>query len=114
MSHWVYLNDESGPVTVDSHSDGGTYALGGTSEASLNITYNYAADMWRTLGEGGVRSLHGKRAGEVLGVLAAAVAMVGTDRDDNYWAATPGNAGYALSILLGWARQYPDATFEVS
>ena len=30
----------------------------------------------------------------------------------DYWAATPGNAGKALNILLKWAKQFPDATFK--
>lgn len=114
MSHWVYLNDKNGPVQVDRHSEGGTYVYGGIAQAELNITYNYAKDMWRTLGEGGVASLHGKRAGDVIEILAAAVETLGTEQDQDYWAATPGNAGYALSILLGWARRYPEAVFEVS
>ena len=29
-----------------------------------------------------------------------------------YWASTEGNAGYALSILLGWARMHPDAIWS--
>ena len=28
-----------------------------------------------------------------------------------YWKPTPGNAGYALNILLGWAREHPDAVW---
>src|SRR4029077_6146288 len=40
--------------------------------------------------------------------------QVGTERDDDYWAPTDGNAGYAASILLGWAKQHPEATWRVS
>lgn len=114
MSHWVYLNDATGPVTIERHEDGGTYVRGGTTEASINITYNYSEFMWSTLGEGGLRSLHEKRAGDVIEILASAVETLGTDRSADYWTATAGNAGYALAILLTWARQHPEAVFEVS
>ena len=30
----------------------------------------------------------------------------------SYWMSTPGNAGYALSILLSWAKQHPEATWK--
>lgn len=30
-----------------------------------------------------------------------------------YWLATPGNAGYVLSVLLSWAEELKDAVWEV-
>ena len=114
MSWWVSLNDENGsPVTVDSFEDGGTYALGGSSEADLNITYNYSPHYYRHLDEDeGLMWLRGKKAADTIERLETAIAALGTERDKDYWKATPGNAGYALSILLKWARQYPDAVFR--
>ena len=113
MSHWVRLNDANGDcVKVERHSEGGTYAVGGIDHAELNVTYNYAADIHRHI-KGGVRSLNGGRAGDWVKPLRAAVAALGTDRDEDYWAPTEGNAGYALSILLSWAEVHPDAIFEV-
>jgi len=43
--------------------------------------------------------------------LQKAISLLGTERDPDYWKATEGNAGYALSILLGWARLHPTAKF---
>jgi hypothetical protein len=117
MSHWVYLRKDGGmPVDVPRHEEGGTYALGGMDTAELNVTYNYSevyAVIWD--GKGLREMLDGQRAGDVASVLEQAVEKLGTRQyTRDYWAPTPGNAGYALSILLGWARENPDAIFEVS
>lgn len=134
MSWWVYLRDHAAkptcdfgadsphacpvpcypPVDVERHAEGGTYALGGTSDAELNVTYNYGGHFTRALGGGFKDVLDDKRAGDVIPLLEGAVAMLGTERDGDYWNNTPGNAGHALSILLAWARQRPDAIFAVS
>ncbi|KKK53646.1 hypothetical protein LCGC14_3092730, partial [marine sediment metagenome] len=58
--------------------------------------------------------LDGKRASDVTTALEHAVRYLGTARSGDYWAATQGNAGYALNILLGWAKEYPEAVFKVS
>lgn len=114
MSHDVSLLGADGSVvSVDRHADGGTYVIGGTTDAEINITYNYGQHIWPLI-DGGIKGLHGKRAGDCIDDLTRAVAALGVERDRDYWAATPGNAGYALSILLRWARQHPDATFDVS
>lgn len=107
MSYDITLSDENGVVPVERHFDGGTRALGGTPYADLNVTFNYRKHFDFNL-------LHEAIASDVEPIMADAVATLGTERDEDYWAPTPGNTGYALSILLGWARQHPDATFEVS
>ena len=126
MSYWVSLKDENrNNVIVDSHSEGGTYAIGGINDADLNVTYNYSGDFVRAwpedldkrkkAGDGLLgKMLHGRKAGDVIELLEKAVEKLGTDRHPDYWAPTPGNAGYALSILLTWARQHPNAVFHVS
>jgi hypothetical protein len=116
MSWWVSLNDEKGdPLSVDSHSEGGTYVLGGTHEASLNITYNYSEYYYKWINkEFGLRWLDGQRAWETINALAVAVENLGAKRDDDYWAATEGNAGYAASILLAWAKQHHDGIWRVN
>ena len=101
------------PVEVESHTEGGTYALGGTDRAELNITYNYSKYFYRELdAEKGLRWLYGQTGEAVIPRLEKAIAALGTKQDTNYWADTPGNAGYALSILLKWAKQHPDAVFD--
>lgn len=43
MSWDIYLDQDGGTVEVERHEEGGTFALGGTTRAELNITYNYGA-----------------------------------------------------------------------
>lgn len=116
MSWWVYLNGKDGePVEVENHAEGGTYAIGGVPKAELNVTYNYSHHIKHATGwEDSLWDLDGKTAEEVVGTLRDAVDQLGTEQADDYWNDTPGNAGHALSILLEWAEEYPEATFEVS
>jgi len=115
MGYDVDLVQDGQLVEVESFTDGGTYAIGGSTDASLNITYNYSPRYREVMDGQGLREfLHGKRAADVMPGLEMAVRALGTECSDDYWAPTPGNAGHALNVLLGWARQYPDAVFEVS
>jgi hypothetical protein len=107
MSYWVYLNGAGGPVPVERHEEGGTYAIGGIGTAELNVTYNYARFF-------DFRALDGKRAADTVEHIGMAVQTLGVDRDPDYWKPTPGNAGHALAILLRWAEQHPDAVWEVN
>ena len=135
MSYYVALVDDSREanpysswphpvVDVTTHQEGGVIAIGGSSEAAMHVTYNYSSEFCRawtlaggsfdgegdgTLGE----MIGGKRAADVIEALTKAVEILGAERDPYYWAPTAGNAGYALSVLLGWALQHPNATFEV-
>lgn len=114
MSWWVSLEDENGePVTVVAHQEGGTWALGGTTGARLDITHNYSPFYREHLNAEGLRWLDGKRAGDVAEALDAAIKKLGTEQADNYWDSTPGNAGHALFVLSCWAARYPDAIFRV-
>lgn len=111
----VELKKDGELVQVDNHSEGGTHVLGGTTDAELNVTYNYSGHFFREFHSGlGLRWLNGKKAVDCVSRLESAVKALGVERDSDYWADTPGNAGYALSILLDWAKQHPDAVFEVS
>jgi hypothetical protein len=113
MSWNVSLEKEAGkPVEVQRHSEGGTYVVGGTIDAELSVTYNYSVHFREGL-DGGLPALHGRTGAETVDELRKAVAHIGTQRSTNYWDATPGNAGYALSILYEWARQHPDAVWCV-
>lgn len=121
MSYWVYLIGEDGKrVIVPNHSSGGIQLLSvcgttvmGNSKAELSVTYNYSK-IYRKYFKDSLYSLNGKTGKEVTDDLTCAVALLGKDRDSDYWKATEGNAGYALSILLGWAKLYPNATFTVN
>jgi hypothetical protein len=117
MSYWVYLVDENGPVELYPHyNEGGTFKIDGYDRAELNITYNYSAQ-YELLGFSIIRDLHDRKARDVVHKMADVVMALGITRDPDpmgYWKPTPGNAGYALNILLMWAIQYPDAIFQVS
>lgn len=114
MSFWVYLKDNNVVVSVDPHEEGGTFCMGGCGEAELNITYNYSPHYYKELNkEKGLRWLDGKKAKECIPAIERAVYALGVERDGDYWKPTAGNAGYALAILLRWARVNPDAVFDV-
>ena len=112
---------------VASHSEGGTYVAGGSGEAELNITYNYSWFYYMLLDKKeGLRWLNGKTATDTIERLEKAVDKLGIVKyeatrkvngrhilETDYWAPTPGNAGYALNILLGWAKKHPAAVWEV-
>ena len=102
-------------VSVKNHSEGGTYVMDGSAEADLNVTYNYGGEFRKAWdGVGIEEALDGKRASDVIYALRHGVKVLGTERSEDYWETTPGNAGHALSILLGWAEQHPEARFKVS
>jgi hypothetical protein len=109
----LYKKGTKLPVIVDCHLEGGTYVLGGTTEAELNITYNYSKYYYQCLDEKkGIRWLYGKTGAETIDRLQQAINILGTIRDNNYWLPTPGNAGRALQTLLLWAKQNPKAIWD--
>lgn len=74
----------------------GTYALGGTREAHLNVTYNYSRHIELVLGEEGIRSVYGMTGAASLPVLRSAAAHLSDDVDPDYWVSKEGNAKRAL------------------
>jgi uncharacterized protein with von Willebrand factor type A (vWA) domain len=105
-------------VEVADHTEGGIIMLGGNPRAEMSVTYNYGQlfrEAWpEPLSQRSclVVMLDGRTAAETIPHLEAAVRQLGTVQDSDYWAATPGNAGHALSVLLAWARQHPAATWS--
>lgn len=92
---------------------GGTYAIGGTTDASLNITYNYAKHYYRVIcPEKGIRSLYGISGAESIPILKAAIAQLVDDINPDYWKATEGNAKRALTHLLALAQLRPDGVWD--
>jgi hypothetical protein len=113
MSYDVTLG-KTKPVKVSRHCNGGTYPLGGTTKARLNITYNYGEHYRRWINKTwSLHWLHHKTAKDTIKQLEFAVHNLGTNRSYRYWDDTPGNAGYALSILLSWAKEHPRAKWVV-
>lgn len=132
MSYDISLLD---PVTrtvleldAPHHMRGGTYMVGGTTEASLNVTYNYARHYERVFGgeqptsrfdrifggteKSGIRSIYGLTGAESIPVLNAAIAKLGDDMAEDYWAPTEGNAKAALIQLRALATMRPDGVWD--
>lgn len=116
MSYDINLCD---PVTrdvllLDDPHDmrGGTYAMGGTREAHLNVTYNYAEHYKRVLSEKGIRTIYGMTGAESIPVLQRAADQLGDDATGNYWDDTEGNAKRALYKLIALAKLRPDGVWD--
>ena len=114
MSYSVSMKNEDGSICqVPSHTEGGNIVLGGTTDANMNITYNYSWFYYRCLDKDkGLRWLYGKSGHEVTHRVSKAVQELGTNKyAKDYWADTPGNAGAALKVLLDWAVMNPNGVF---
>ena len=115
MSYDIYLKDPVSRDTIEldapHHMRGGTYAYGGTSRATLNITYNYAVH-FGGLGENGIRTIYGMTGADAIAILEAAISKLGDDVDDDYWKPTEGNAKQALLQLVALAKMRPDGIFD--
>ena len=66
---------------------GGTYAVGGTQEMWLNITYNYGRFYRRddVFGENGIRTIYGMTGAESIPVLKKAMAALKADSYHQRW-----------------------------
>lgn len=96
---------------------GGTYAIGGTRELWLNITYNYAPFFRKVFSEHGPDGIHcieGQKVEDTIPWIEKAIEQLGDDVDDNYWAPTEGNAKKALTNLLKLAKMYPEGEWELN
>lgn len=109
--------------------NGGTYALGGTTEAWLNITYNYARWYYRddTFGEKGIRTIYGMMAEDSIPIIETAIKTLESCQENlsdeemkkfeesgvnGYWLPTRENAIKPLHQLLAMAKMRPDAVWE--
>ena len=117
MGYYIHLED---PITGDTlqaeaahHIRGGTYAVGGTTELSMSVTYNYAKFYYEHLDrEKGIRVLYGMTGAESIPVLSAAIEALGDDVHDYYWIPTEGNAKRALIGLRAFAQMRPDGIWS--
>lgn len=100
-------------LTLDEphHMRGGTYCIGGSSTAEINITYNYAKHYYRVMGDKGLRTIYGKTGAESIPILESAIEQLGNDVDDDYWKGTEGNAKRALLQCLALAKMRPDGVW---
>lgn len=138
MSYDISLRDPIRKETI--HFDtlhqirGGTYAVGGTSEAWLNITYNYSRWYYK---EGvfpdnredyrGIRSIYGLSGADSIPILENAIKTLENMDEDlteeeirryeehdikGYWLPTRENAIKPLYQLLAMAKMRPDAEWD--
>lgn len=138
MSYDIYLKEPATGETVHFDSphqmNGGTYAVGGTKEAWLNVTYNYARWYYKDgvfLDRGednrGVRSIYDLTGAESIPVLEHAIKSLENMDEDltakeiaeyedggvtGYWIPTRENAIKPLYQLLAMAKIRPDAIWE--
>lgn len=99
---------------------GGTYCVGGTTEMTLNVTYNYSDIIGKKMKELGIENKHsythyfnGKTGAETIEPLKKIIASLKDDADEDYWKATEGNAKRALCGLLAFAQMRPDGVWKV-
>lgn len=115
MGYDISLVDEKTreEVKVKNHKEGGIIVIGGSKLADISVTYNYSKYYYEHLDEDkGIRWIYNKKYDEIRDRLEGTISILGTNRSNNYWESTPGNAGHIVAILLEWSRQNPDAVFE--
>ena len=107
MSYNIYVEDKQGNIVQleePHHFKGGTYAVNGTINAHLNITYNYS-QFYREIWENGLRGLNELELVEAVKEIEEGLEYLGTtEQSDDYWESTKGNAGHALFQLLQICR----------
>lgn len=112
MSYDISL-EHNGVVTKSKNiiAEGGTQIVGGTNKCELNITYNYSKIYSKF--NFSLKDLNGNSGKDTKDILFNLISTLGINRDDDYWKPTNGNAGYALNILMGWAKEFPEAIWIV-
>ena len=133
LSYDISLKDPVTCETLELASEhmvrGGTYAVGGTRELWLNITYNYGRWYRReeAFGKEGIRTIYGLTGAESIPVLQRAIdALTALEEDlpaeelkeledqgvTGYWLPTRENAIRPLHQLLAFARLRPDGVWD--
>lgn len=116
MSYDIYLKDPEGghgPVELaEKHQlSGGTYAVGGTRLAELNVTYNYSQHFYRLLGDKGIRTIYGMYAEDAIPLLQKAADSLSGEPSGDYWSPTDGNVKKTLLDLIELAKLCPRGVF---
>lgn len=138
MSYDIYLTDPVTHVPLEleeaHYMRGGTYVMGGTTEAWINITYNYADWYYRPgvfartkKASKGIRTIYSMTGAESITVLKKAIQKLESMTIDisdkkrreceehgatGYWMPTRANAIRPLYQLLALAQMRPDGIWE--
>lgn len=106
---------------------GGTYAIGGTKEAWINVTYNYSRWYQKAFGEKNIRTIYGMSGAQSIPVLKKAIKALESMSEDisdeerrrceeqgatGYWMPTRQNAIKPLYQLLAFAQMRPDGVWD--
>lgn len=117
MSHNIYLKDPISNEIIQFEKRhqirGGNYVVGGTTEAWLNVTYNYSTHYFNTIDEQkGITFIYGLTGAESIPILKKAIQSLKDDLTEDYWQPTEGNAREALFGLLLFAESRPDGIWD--
>lgn len=138
MSYDIYLKDPVSGETLSTdhphHMRGGTYAMEGTHEMWISVTYNYAYWYYKpgvfaaTEQESkGIRTIYGMMGAKSIPVLKKAIESLESISEDisdeerreceeqgatGYWMPTRKNAIKPLYQLLAFAQMRPDGIWE--
>jgi len=92
---------------------GSIYAVGGTTQLGLAMTYNYADRLYKVI-NGGIKALDGSLAANAIPILEKAIAQLGNEMGISYWDSTDGNVKTALYQVLAICRMRPDGIWKVT
>lgn len=91
---------------------GGMYCMGGTTEAWINITYNYGKIYREKFGKEGIRTIYGMTGAESIPIIQKVIDSLSDETNSDYWTATEGNTKRALYGLLSFAKMRPDGVWD--
>lgn len=121
MSYDISIVDRKTRKTAKSSNPhnimGGIYHIGCSQDLWLNITYNYgplfrkAFAEYKTNDKQGIWVIDGQKVEDTVPILQIAINNLNTDKTDNYWDATEGNAREALENLLKLAKLCPKGDY---
>lgn len=117
MSYDIHLKDQVTGEVIEFDKPhemrGGTYQMGGCTEAWLNVTYNYSPHYRRVFGnDKGIRTIYGMSGADSIPILESAAAKLGDDVSEDYWEPTEGNAKRPLLQLASMAKMRPDGIWD--
>lgn len=106
---------------------GGNYVVGGTTEARMNITYNYSRWYYKAFGDKGIRTIYEMTGTDSIPVLENAITFLKNLQEDlteeeieeyknhserGYWMPARENAIKPLYQLLAMAKMRSDGVWD--
>lgn len=108
MSYSISIERDGKTLELpEPQTEGGTYAIGGSNLAKMDVTYNYSELF-------SLANLDGFTVNDALPILAHKVAEWGVLPAPDYWAVDPRNVGYACYVVMTWCleamKQQPEGS----